>query len=110
LIAVDYALINFSDLLVARGLYALRPDLPSVIGNEGAGRVLEVGKGVSNMRAGDRVVLPMGAFTWQERLVTRAENLVVVPQAVDSRVCQAEGGQYHPRSSPMVARAFHRWW
>jgi NADPH:quinone reductase-like Zn-dependent oxidoreductase len=104
LIAVDYAPINFSDLLVARGLYALRPDLPSVIGNEGAGRVLEVGKGVSNMRVGDRVVLPMGAFTWQERLVTRAENLVVVPQAVDAR--QAAMLRINPPSAYLLVESY----
>jgi Zn-dependent alcohol dehydrogenase len=39
LVGVEFAPINFSDILVARGLYPLRPDLPSVIGNEGVGRV-----------------------------------------------------------------------
>jgi Zn-dependent alcohol dehydrogenase len=37
LVGVEFAPINFSDILVARGLYPLRPDLPSVIGNEIAG-------------------------------------------------------------------------
>jgi D-arabinose 1-dehydrogenase-like Zn-dependent alcohol dehydrogenase len=46
LVGVEFAPINFSDILVARGLYPLRPDLPSVIGNEGVGRVLETGQQV----------------------------------------------------------------
>src|SRR5260370_26509478 len=43
LVGVEFAPINFSDILVARGLYPLRTDLPSVIGNEALGRVLEIG-------------------------------------------------------------------
>jgi NADPH:quinone reductase-like Zn-dependent oxidoreductase len=85
MVAVDYAPINFSDILVARGLYPLHPELPSVIGNEGAGRVLEVGAGVSNVRVGDRVALTMGNFTWRERMVVNADGLVALPVDADPR-------------------------
>jgi NADPH:quinone reductase-like Zn-dependent oxidoreductase len=60
LVGVEFAPINFSDILVARGLYPLRPDLPSVIGNEGVGRVLELGQQVGDLRVGARVALPIG--------------------------------------------------
>ena len=40
LIGVEVSPINPSDLLLANGLYALRPALPTVIGNEAVGRVL----------------------------------------------------------------------
>ncbi|MFM0346753.1 zinc-dependent alcohol dehydrogenase family protein [Paraburkholderia sp. RL17-347-BIC-D] len=83
MVAVDYAPINFSDILVARGLYPLHPELPSVIGNEGAGRVLEVGAGVSNVRVGDRVTLPMGSFTWRERMVVNVDGIVAPPADAD---------------------------
>src|SRR5258707_12809987 len=63
LIRVQYAPINDSDLLVASGLYAVQPKLPSVVGNEGAGIVLAVGDGVQNVKAGDRVVIPHGVFS-----------------------------------------------
>ncbi len=85
MVAVDYAPINFSDMLVARGVYPLHPELPSVIGNEGAGRVLEVGAGVSNVRVGDRVALPMGSFTWRERMVVNVDGLVALPADADPR-------------------------
>ncbi len=62
LIRVEYAPINDSDLLVASGLYAVQPKLPSVVGNEGAGIVLAVGDGVQNVKAGDRVVIPHAAM------------------------------------------------
>ena len=54
LIRVEYAPINDSDLLVASGLYAVRPKLPSVVGNEGAGKVLAVGDGVQNVKLSTR--------------------------------------------------------
>lgn len=44
-----------SDISVASG--ALRAPLPSVLGHEGAGEVLEVGEGVPGLAAGDHVVL-----------------------------------------------------
>ena len=46
LIRVEYAPINDNDMLLARGLYTIQPKLPSVVGNEGAGKVLAVGDGV----------------------------------------------------------------
>jgi NADPH:quinone reductase-like Zn-dependent oxidoreductase len=60
LVGVEFAPINFSDILVARGLYPLRPDLPSAIGNEGVGRVLEIGQQVKGLRVGARVALQTG--------------------------------------------------
>jgi NADPH:quinone reductase-like Zn-dependent oxidoreductase len=38
LIRVEYAPVNDSDLLVASGLYAVHPKLPSVVGNEELGK------------------------------------------------------------------------
>ena len=38
LIAVEYSPINPNDLMVAQGIFAFRPPLPAVIGNEGVGR------------------------------------------------------------------------
>jgi NADPH:quinone reductase-like Zn-dependent oxidoreductase len=46
LIGVEFSPIDPSDLLLALGIYALHPALPTVIGNEGVGRVLAVGPGV----------------------------------------------------------------
>jgi NADPH:quinone reductase-like Zn-dependent oxidoreductase len=85
LVGIEFSPINFSDILVARGLYPLRPELPSVIGNEGVGRVLKIGEKVSGLRVGDRVVLPLGRLVWRERLTVPAMDLIVVPQDADPR-------------------------
>ena len=52
LIGVEYSPINPNDLMVAQGIYAIRPPLPAVIGNEGVGKVLAVGPGVESVRLG----------------------------------------------------------
>src|ERR1700688_2803760 len=78
LVGIEFSPINFSDILVARGLYALRPVLPSVIGNEGVGRVLKIGEKISGRRVGDRVVLPLGRFVWRQRLIVPAMDLIVI--------------------------------
>src|ERR1700751_4730463 len=72
LIRVEYTPINDSDLLVASGLYAVKPKLPSIVGNEGAGKVLAVGEGVQNVKAGDHVVIPRGVFCWADKVLAAA--------------------------------------
>ena len=85
LIGVEFCPINPSDLLLAQGMYALRPALPTVIGNEGLGRVLNVGPGVRNVKVGDRVPAPLSSFTWRERMVISADGLFALPPDADPR-------------------------
>jgi NADPH:quinone reductase-like Zn-dependent oxidoreductase len=66
-------------------MYALRPALPSVIGNEAVGRVLDVGPGVQNVKLGDRVLAPLSSFTWRERMVISADGLFALPRDADPR-------------------------
>jgi NADPH:quinone reductase-like Zn-dependent oxidoreductase len=61
--------------MVAQGIYAFRPPLPTVIGNEGVGRILAVGAGVGSVKVGDRVLAPLSSFTWRERMVISAGGL-----------------------------------
>src|SRR5258706_1540994 len=85
LVRMEYAPIAYSDLLLANGVYLLKPKLPSVIGGEGAGIVEAVGQGVTSVKAGDRVTIPFGTFTWSEKVVAPAEGLFVVPPLFDAR-------------------------
>jgi NADPH:quinone reductase-like Zn-dependent oxidoreductase len=85
LIEVEFSPLNNSDLLIARGIYPSRPALPTVIGNEGVGRVLALGAGVKNVKVGDRVVPPLSSFTWQERMIISANDLFALPPGADPR-------------------------
>src|SRR5260370_39863459 len=82
-IGVEFSPLNQSDLLLARGIYGSRPALPTVIGNEGVGRVLNVGAGVENVKVGDRVLPPLSSFTCRERVVISAHGLFALPPAAD---------------------------
>src|SRR5258707_4021608 len=84
LIAVEHAPINMNDLYLIQGAYPVRPSLPSVVGNEGVGRVLAIGRGVDHLKVGDRVLVPLYSFSWRERLVAPAAGLFALP-AADSR-------------------------
>jgi NADPH:quinone reductase-like Zn-dependent oxidoreductase len=85
LIGVEFSPINPSDLMVAQGIYAFRPPLPTVIGNEGVGRVLAVGPRVESVKVGDRVLAPLSSFTWRERMVISAGGLSALPPDADAQ-------------------------
>src|SRR3984957_8138643 len=85
LVRMEYVPIAYSDLLLAEGVYLLRPKLPSVIGGEGVGTVEAVGPGVTSVKVGDRVTIPFVTFTWSEKVVAPAEGLFVVPTSIDAK-------------------------
>jgi NADPH:quinone reductase-like Zn-dependent oxidoreductase len=85
LVRMEYAPVNFSDLLLANGVYFLNPKLPAVIGGEGAGIVEAIGPGVTSVKAGDRVTIPFRTFTWAEKVLAPVDGLFVVPPAIDAR-------------------------
>lgn len=73
--------LNFIDVYFRTGLYKA-PSLPFVPGNEGAGVVISVGPGVTNVKPGDRVAyVAMGSYA-EERIVA-ADRLVIVPDSID---------------------------
>jgi NADPH:quinone reductase-like Zn-dependent oxidoreductase len=69
LVGVEFSPINFNDLMVVWGIYSWRPELPATIGNEGAGKVVAVGEGVTAVKVGDRVILPFTVRKWQQRVL-----------------------------------------
>jgi NADPH2:quinone reductase len=74
--------LNFIDCYFRSGLYA-PPSFPSGVGVEGAGVVDAVGRGVKNVKRGDRVVYalgPLGAYS--EQRVLPAGILVKLPAGV----------------------------
>ncbi len=104
LIKVEFSPINVSDLLLARGMYAAKPTLPSVIGNEGSGRVLAVGKGVRSVNAGDQVLIPHGTFVWAEKVIALAKDVFVVPAGVEPQ--QASMLSINPPTAGLLLTEF----
>lgn len=77
--------LNFIDVYFRTGLYKAA-QLPFIPGQEGAGTVLAVGDGVTNVKVGDRVAYTgaMGSYA-DERLIA-ADRLVRVPDNMDIRL------------------------
>lgn len=74
--------LNFIDTYYRGGLYPL-PELPSGLGNEGAGVVDAIGSDVRNVNVGDRVAYgtgPLGAYS--ELHVLPAANVVKLPDDI----------------------------
>jgi NADPH:quinone reductase-like Zn-dependent oxidoreductase len=59
LVGVEYAPVNMNELYVIQGVFPVRSSLPSLVGNEGVGRVLAVGSGVEHLKVGNRVLMPL---------------------------------------------------
>lgn len=80
LVALRASGVSFVDVLMVAGEYQMKPELPFIPGQEGAGIVTEVGHDVIGLHPGDRVMTshPPGAFT--EEAVLRAGSAVRIPE------------------------------
>lgn len=71
--------VNFPDLLVTRGLYQHKPELPFAPGLEVAGRVLEVGAGVAQWQVGQEVMAGTRFSGFAAELVVAASAVQALP-------------------------------
>ncbi len=86
LVKVEAVGVNFLDVYHRTGLYPL--PAPFTPGSEGAGRVVEVGEGVSTVSPGDRVAFnQLGSYA--DEAVVTADRLVPIPDGVDERTAAA---------------------
>jgi trans-2-enoyl-CoA reductase len=71
--------INPADINTIQGVYAIKPPLPSIPGNEGVGEVINVGTKVTDLRKGDRVLPRANAWgTWRTHAVCDAKEMMKV--------------------------------
>ncbi|HTU13091.1 MAG TPA: NADPH:quinone oxidoreductase family protein [Allosphingosinicella sp.] len=86
LIRVRAASLNYPDLLMARGLYQMKPEPPFTLGGDLAGEVEAVGAGVTAVAPGDAVcAIGLGAFAdfavYPEAMVSPKPASLSFPQA-----------------------------
>jgi NADPH2:quinone reductase len=87
--------VNFIDVYHREGAYPM--PLPFVLGREGAGRVVALGEGVTEVAVGDLVAWS-GAPSYAERAVVPAAGLVPVPDGVSAETaagCLLQGMTAH---------------
>ncbi|QIY68582.2 NADPH:quinone oxidoreductase family protein [Streptomyces sp. RLB1-33] len=85
---VHYAAVNFADILVIRGTYQVKADLPFTPGSEFAGVVAESGHGFEK---GERVFGSAFVGAFAERVAVRAASLYRIPDTIPTRRAAAFG-------------------
>ncbi|HYB16512.1 MAG TPA: NADPH:quinone oxidoreductase family protein [Streptosporangiaceae bacterium] len=85
LVRVRGAAANFPDVLMCRGGYQVHPPLPFTPGIELCGEIVAVGRQVTGLAVGDRVLggpsLPFGAYA--ELAVMNSDNVFGAPEGLD---------------------------
>lgn len=81
-IAIKACAVNFPDLLMVQGKYQFKPPLPFTPGMEVAGDVAMVGKDVSGLKPGDRVVAGTRTGGMAEGVNTSAAACRLMPQTM----------------------------
>jgi len=87
LVAVEAAGVNFIDVYHREGRYPM--PLPFTPGAEGAGPVLAVGEGVTDVAVGDVVAWHQGPGSYAEKVVVAADKVCKVPAGLDTKTAAA---------------------
>ena len=73
--------VNFIDTYFRTGHYK-PPSLPTTLGNEAAGEIVEIGKGVAGFKVGDRVAYVATLGCYAEQRVVPSDRLVKLPKSI----------------------------
>jgi len=79
-IKVEYAGVNFADLLIIKGKYQERPRPPFSPGLEISGIIQEKGSNVSNLQIGDKVMSIMKYGGYKTEVIVPKENTYLAPK------------------------------
>src|SRR5947207_1459635 len=79
--------VNFIDTYHRSGAYPMK--LPLTLGSEGAGEVVQVGEGVTEVKVGDRVASTNFIGAYAEHSLVPADRTVPVPDGLDLELAAA---------------------
>jgi len=74
--------LNYIDTYFRSGLYPSASGLPFIAGNEGAGEVVAIGPGVTDVKVGDRVGYTSALGSYAAERIMPADRLVKLPDAI----------------------------
>lgn len=89
LIEVEAFGLNFADVMARLGIYPDAPPIPAILGYDVVGRIVEIGKGVTHLSIGDRVVALTRFGGYAQFAATDARAAVKIGDDVDPGVAVA---------------------
>src|SRR5688572_15378542 len=82
-IAIKAAALNFFDILMIQGKYQFKPPFPFSPAAEISGVIESVGAGVTDFKAGDRVISSVGHNGAREKVAAPAAATIKIPDSLD---------------------------
>ncbi len=117
-ISLNYAGINFAEILSRRGLYSWAPKRPYILGMEGTGVIDRIGEGVESSRLGQRVIVATQYGCYSEKIVvpswqalpalsylTTKENAAFLVNYMTAWIGLIEIGRLKPDESVLISAA-----
>jgi NADPH2:quinone reductase len=96
---------NFADVLICRGKYQLKPELPFSPGSEAAGVVQALGADVQGLRVGQPVAAQLGYGAYASQVIADARRVQAVPEGMPFADACALGVAYQTAYLGLVDRA-----
>ena len=97
--------VNFADILTIKGRYQERPRPPFSPGLEISGKIIEVGKNVSDHKVGDSVISIMKYGGYKSEVIVPSENTYKVPTKMPLTVAAGFPVTYGTAFSALVTKA-----
>ncbi len=102
---VSAAGINFADILTIKGRYQERPRPPFSPGLEVSGKIIEIGKKVTNHKIGDKVMSIMKYGGYQSEVIVPSDNTYKVPSNMPLNLAAGFPVIYGTAFSALVTKA-----
>jgi NADPH2:quinone reductase len=81
-VKVHSASVNFPDLLMTKGLYQYKPEIPFTLGMESSGVIIETGKNIKSFNIGDEVIVSAFTGSFSEELIVVEEKARIKPHGL----------------------------
>ncbi|WP_151447594.1 NADPH:quinone oxidoreductase family protein [Lacisediminimonas profundi] len=104
-IEIHAAGVNFPDVLIIQNKYQVKPALPFTPGSELAGVVRAVGEGVSQYKAGDRVIAFVGQGAFAQQVCAPVNVVMPMPPGMDFDIAAAITLTYGTSHHAVIDRA-----
>lgn len=107
-IKLELSPINPADLFVIMGSYPIKPQFPTIPGNEGVGRISEIGPGVIHLKVGDLVLLPFhrGMGAWRDEMIVNSNFVNALPSDTNAGLEQLAMASVNPPSALYMLRNY----